>query len=82
MNTHAVSTSGQEVQSRAMQKGPSVLVLLEMWSSPVSIRLLHGMQSALIRYPGHALSQLLECKTCFLGVARRLCQHNTAEVMI
>lgn len=40
----------------------------------VSVRLLCGMLSALIHYPGHALSQL-ECKICLLGVARRLCQH-------
>lgn len=81
-STTAVSTSGQEEKSRAVQKGPIVLILLETCvSSPVSIgaccfkvRLLHGMLSALIHYPGHALSQL-ECKICFSGVARRLCQH-------
>lgn len=32
------------------------------------------MLSALIHYPGHALSQL-ECRICLLGVARRLCRH-------
>lgn len=76
-----MSTTGQEAESSDVQKGHIVLVLLETCvSSPVSmgaccfkVRLLHGMLSALIHYPGRALSQL-ECKICFLGVARRLCE--------
>lgn len=85
----AVSTTGQKANSRAMQEqGPAALVLLQTSaSSPAStgaccfkIRLLCGMLSALIHYPGRASNQL-ECKICFSGVARRLCQHCRVYVL-
>lgn len=75
----AVSTSGQEAKSRAVQKHPVVLIFLETCiRSLVSIgaccfkvRLLCGMLSALIHYPGHILSPL-ECKMYLSGSATRL----------
>lgn len=79
----------QKANSRATQEqGPVALVLLQTSaSSPAStgaccfkIRLLCGMLSALIHYPGRASNQL-ECKICFSGVARRLCQHCRVYVL-
>lgn len=68
------------------RKGPLCSFTWRCVSSPVSIRarcfkvrLSGGMLSALIYYPGHALSQL-ECRMCFSGLQEDCV--NTAGFMI
>lgn len=86
---HCCGHSWTESEWQSCAERPCVvLVLLQPYAhSPVSIgawcfniRLLRGMLSALIHYPGHALNQL-ECKIFFSGVARRLCQHCRVYVL-